>query len=65
MTAIIPDVFCQVTLIVNADSGRKLMGKHVRACGQPAVSPYGLCRQHDADRRRLQAPSQRPPNPDQ
>ena len=56
----IPDVFCQVTLILPV-YGRP----DPYVCGEPAVSPYGLCRHHQAERERLQAPSQRPPNPDQ
>lgn len=50
----IPDVFCQVTLtaITRAQSGH-----YHPICGEPAVSPYGLCRKHEADRQRLMTPS--------
>ena len=55
----IPDVFCQVTLT----SITKAQGGHYHPrCGEPAVSAYGLCRKHEADRQRLMTPSH-PTNP--
>lgn len=47
----IPDVFCQVTLTNSGVKGGR--GGELPKCGQPAVSPYGLCAKHQADRERL------------
>ena len=59
----IPDVFCQVTLtemvsVPGPTGGNWVLPK----CDEPAVSPYGLCRKHQADRERLMTPSH-PTNP--
>ena len=59
----IPDMFCQVTLTRTVTATGPTGGTWVLPkCGEPAVSPYGLCRKHEADRQRLMTPSH-PTNP--